>query len=258
MTPPPTSTAILVIHGAYFLPPSWDDFIARLKDRNFTVECPRLPTCSDSKPPTATLADDVFVVRSAARSLIEAGHKILVLAHSYGGMVASEAITPDLYSSNKDEGHGIVSLVLLSAWLVQPNSSLHDVIAKYGFQCDVDLGSDDGGSTVYAKNAPESFYNDIARERAEKLTRDNVTHNWAAAGGGISGAPWKEIESVYVHLKQDLAIKLPLQESMVQEAVKAGGKIRPEELDSGHCPFLSRAEELVGIVVKAAGYVDSG
>jgi alpha-beta hydrolase superfamily lysophospholipase len=73
----------------------------------------------------------VAAVRKVAQELIDTGHSILVLAHSYGGMVASKAITQDLYASS---GNGVVSLIYLSAWLLQPGDSLEDVITKHGFQ----------------------------------------------------------------------------------------------------------------------------
>ncbi|KAL4964402.1 uncharacterized protein BDV14DRAFT_200928 [Aspergillus stella-maris] len=216
MAPPQTPIAILVIHGAYFLPPPWDEFIARPKEKDTTVECLRLVSCGDSKlpSPTAALTDDV-------RSKLFGRPPNAFFAGSPGCL------------------------------LVQPSPSLQGVIAKYGFQCDVDLGSEDGGGDVYAKIAAESLYNDTERERTVELAKD-VTYNWAAAGGEIPGAPWKVIDTVYVHLRQHPAIRLPLQKSIIQEAIEAGGKIRTEELDSGHCAFLSRSEVLVGIV-KAAG-----
>ncbi|RAK99751.1 alpha/beta hydrolase [Aspergillus ibericus CBS 121593] len=246
-----TPTAILIVHGGYFLPPAWDDFSARLSGAGFTVSCPRLPSCKDARPPTASLTEDVEAVRRATQDLLNAGHTILVLAHSYGGVVASEAITRDLYASENTNTNGIVSLILLSAWLVQPGDSLPGVIEKYGFQCDVELGNN-GDGTVFATNAPASFYNDIEPARAEDLAKDNVTHNWAAASGAVTGAPWKDLPTLYIHATQDLAIKLPLQKSMVQDAVNAGGKIVTETVDSGHCPFLSKPEELFWIVQKAA------
>ncbi|PYI05891.1 alpha/beta-hydrolase [Aspergillus sclerotiicarbonarius CBS 121057] len=245
-------TAILIVHGGYFLPPAWADFNARLSGAGFAVSCPRLPSCKDARPPTAALTEDVAAVRGAAQELLSADHTILVLAHSYGGMVACEAITQDLYASeNTNATKGVVSLILLSAWLVQPGDSLPGVIEKYGFQCDVDLGNN-GDGTVFAKNAPASFYNDIEPARAEELAKENVTHNWAAAAGAVTNAPWKDLPTLYIHSTLDLAIKLPLQKSMVQDAVNAGAKMTTETVNSGHCPFLSQPEELVRIVLKVA------
>ncbi|KAJ5825734.1 alpha/beta-hydrolase [Penicillium riverlandense] len=237
-------TAILIVHGGYFLPPAWDALSNRLRKAGFVVQCPRLPSCGDKRPPTALREHDVAAVRKVAQELIDAGHSILVLAHSYGGMVASEAITKDLYASG---GNGVVSLIYLSAWLLQPGSTLEDVITKYGFQSEVDLGNN-GDGTVFAKNAPESFYNDLEPETAEEFARGNVTHNWGAALGPMKGAPWKDLPTTYVHCTQDMAIMHPLQQSMVQDAVNAGGKLIVETIDAGHCPFLSQPEEIVRIV----------
>lgn len=211
-------TAILIVHGGYFLPPAWDALANRLRKAGFVVQCPRLPSCGDGRPPTAVREHDVAVVRKEAQELIDAGHSILVLAHSYGGMVASDAITQDLYASG---GTGVVSLLYLSAWLLQPGDSLEDVFKRHGFQSKVDLGNN-GDGTVFAKNAPESFYNDIEFETAEQLARDNVTHNWGAALGPMTGAPWKDLPTTYVHCARDMAILHPLQQSMVQDAVTAG------------------------------------
>jgi alpha-beta hydrolase superfamily lysophospholipase len=152
MTSPPN--AILLIHGAYFQLLAWEPFITQLADKNLTVECLPLPSCgsSPSQHQTGTLQDDVDVVRAAAQKLIDAGYKITVLAHSYGGIATSEAISPDLYATNTPGGAGVTSLVLLGGFIIQRGHSLPDLFKKYGFQCEVDLGYNEDG-TVFVKNA---------------------------------------------------------------------------------------------------------
>lgn len=251
MTANTKPTAILIIHGGYFLPGPWDSFSEQLRKAGYVVQVPRLPSCGDERPPTAVRAQDVAVVLSATQELIAAGHTILVLAHSYGGMVASDTISRDLYADGAGNG-GVVSLILLSAWLLLDGDSLENVIAKHGLQSQVDLGNN-GDGTVFAKNAAESFYNDLAPGTAEAFATSNVTHNWGAALGPIVGAPWKDLPTTYVHCAQDLAIQYPMQQSMVQDAIAAGGKIVTETIESGHCPFLSQPDTLLQIVEKVAG-----
>jgi pimeloyl-ACP methyl ester carboxylesterase len=118
----------------------------------------------------------------------------------------------------------------------------------------VDLGNN-GDGTVFAKNAPESFYNDLEPETAEEFAKGNVTHNWGAALGPMTGAPWKYLPTTYVHCAQDMAIMHPLQQSMVQDAVNAGGKLIIETIDAGDCPFLSQPEEIVRIVESSVANV---
>ena len=170
---------------------------------------------------------------------------------SYGGIPASEAISPDLYSSN-GTGPGVIHLIYLTCWLIPKSQSVQAVLGKYGFLSHVDVGMNEDGTAV-AKNAADAFYNDVLpRSRAEELARANVTHNIMVVGGDVEGVPWMDVESTYVLCEKDEAILVQLQRNMVKDAQDAGGKVRVETLQSGHCPFLSRPDELVGIVGKVA------
>jgi len=253
--PSPKQPAVLIVHGAYFLPESWTPFTDVLSGAGFLVRCPRLPTCGDVRPPKATLQDDVTAVRSVATQLANSGHPIIILAHSYGGIVASEAICEDLYakqpSSPDATRGGVVHLIYLCAFLVQPGDSLGDIQGKYGMQTKVDLGFNEDG-TVWAKNAPDSFYNDMETGRAQELAKKNVTSNWSVVSSKVSHAPWEDVPTTYVHCAKDMAILLGLQKSMVKDAVESGGAadLSTVTCDSGHCPFLSMPAEVVGIVEK--------
>lgn len=223
------------------------------------TRCPQLPTSGDTRPPAekAGLAEDIEVIRAAAKELIDASHPVIVLAHSYGGTVACGAITPDLYafpetSGDSALGPGIVQLVFVSCWLPLPSKTVLDIIEKHGFQCDVDLGYAEEGSVAFAKNPAEAFFSDIfetdpdeARALAEKC---NTTFNWKGAGVSVEGAPWRDVPCIYVYLKRDRCIYLPLQRAMVEDLVGVGGRFESAELDTGHCPFFSQPEQVVGLV----------
>jgi pimeloyl-ACP methyl ester carboxylesterase len=242
--------AVLLVTGAYFLPVSWEPFIDRLSVAGFLVRCPRLPTCGGVRPAKATVEDDVAAVRNAAAELVKAGHPIIVLAHSYGGIVASEAIRPELYAK-EPSGAGVVYLIYLSAWLLLPGCSVNDMFEKYRWQSKADVGFNEDG-TVSIKNVPDCFYNDIEPERAQQLAKKNVTHNTSTFPHKVSYAPWKEISTTYVYCSKDMAIFLDLQKDMVKDAQENGAPaLDIVTCDSGHCPFLSMPGEVVGIVEKA-------
>lgn len=75
-----TKPTILIVYGGYFLPQAWAPFISTLESASFNALCPRLPTCGDTRPPRATLAEDVKAVRDIATELIQAGKQLIVLA----------------------------------------------------------------------------------------------------------------------------------------------------------------------------------
>jgi hypothetical protein len=108
-----------------------------------------------------------------------------VLAHSYGGIVASEAITPEFYGPVKksesgdsgDGGSGVVHMTYLSARLVLKGQSVDDIIQKYGFQSHADVGFSENG-TAYVRKSPDSFFNDVEpRSHAEEIAKADVAHH---------------------------------------------------------------------------------
>lgn len=80
-----------------------------------------------------TVEDDAVAVRNAAMELMDNGHPIIVLAHSYGGIVVAEAIGEDLFAK-LPSGPGVVHLIHLSAWLILPRFSVNDMFEKYAQQ----------------------------------------------------------------------------------------------------------------------------
>lgn len=243
--------AILIVHGAYFVPETWQPFVDRLTASGFEARCPRLPTCGDERPPKATLADDVAVVQAAGRELQSAGHAIIVLAHSFGGLVATEAITKDLraWEPRNRNTPGVIRMIYMCAFAPVPGQSIGDIFAKYGFLCDVKLEINEDG-TAFAQNPAEAWYNDIPESQRAVYAEKNVSHNFGLIGDSkVSDvAPWKDIKSTYIYCEQDRAIHKSLQENMVKDAINDGGKWETTTLDLGHCPFLSDPEQVIGVV----------
>jgi pimeloyl-ACP methyl ester carboxylesterase len=244
--------AILIVHGAYFLPETWQPFMDRLKASGFEVRCPRLPTCGDKRPPTATLADDVAAVQTAGRELQSAGHPIIVLAHSFGGLVATEAITKDLRAPEPRNRStpGVIRMIYMCAFAPLPGQSIGDIFSKHGFLCDVKLEVNEDG-TAFAQNPAEAWYNDIPESERAAYVEKNVSHNFGLIGDSkVSEVPWKDVKSTYVYCDRDLAIHKPLQENMVKDAINDGGRWETTTLGLGHCSFLSAPEQVIDVVKK--------
>ena len=239
------------------LPDHWEDCLNGLSEAGFITRCPRLPTCGDSRPPKATFQDDVDAVRSAAFDLATAGHPILILAHSWGGHVASEAIREDLYAKNMSSGDspqkGTIHLMYLSAWLLEVGQSPAQAFFESGLPTPskMDLGMNEDGS-AWVKNPLEALYNDVEIERAEELAKKDVMYHWPEIRVKGTHAAWKDIPTTFVHCTQDASMSLGLQKDMVQNAIESGGStdITTESCDSGHCPFISMPSEVIRIVEK--------
>lgn len=271
-TPKP---AVLLVHAGFHVPETYAPFLAELSTAGFVVRCPRLPTNGDVKPPKATFHDDVAVVRAEILNLISAGHRIMVISHSYGGLVTSEAIIEDLYAKKKKkeeeedddenrkekEAGGVVRLVYLSAWLLQPGTSLPQLFQTHGFHSSLELNVDPTSLMAIPKNAPEALYNDLPFADAQTLTEKLVTLNFAQTGTIITGAPWRDVPTTFVHCTKDRGMFLDLQERMVRDAVenRAVGGMQVRRLEAGHGPFWSMPGAVVRVLEEVwKGYVEEG
>ena len=83
--------AIVLVHGAWHAPEHYSDFVQHLQRTGFEVFCPLLPTCDEAKQLTADMFADAQVVRDQVIPLMDKSREVIMLLHSYGGVVGTEA-----------------------------------------------------------------------------------------------------------------------------------------------------------------------
>jgi pimeloyl-ACP methyl ester carboxylesterase len=112
------------VHGAFVRDGTWwwAPAARLLSKRGIASTAVRLPSCGEAGArPTGAgpgLADDVAAVRAALDGGPAGGEPAIVVAHSYGGMVVSEAAA----------GHpGVAALAYISSFLPEPGQSLADL-----------------------------------------------------------------------------------------------------------------------------------
>ena len=83
-----SNRTFLIVHGGLFNSSSWQPVRDELAARGYPSECPTLPTCSLSG---GRFDDDVATI-AEKRNLDCSETSIVLLAHSYGALVANEAL----------------------------------------------------------------------------------------------------------------------------------------------------------------------
>ena len=124
-TIPPISSLplILLIHGAWHVQAHYTPLVSALTRAGFPVLAPLMPTSNTPTPAATTLDDDVVFIRSLTKKAIGAGHKVVALMHSYGGVVGSYALT------GLD---GVVGLVYMTSFIPFEGESLAGI---FGGRC---------------------------------------------------------------------------------------------------------------------------
>jgi len=222
--------SIVLVHGAFADGSAWSKVIPLLQKDGYTVTA-----VQDSME---SYADDVATTKRAIEA--QSGPVVLV-GHSYGGMVISGAATDK-----------VKALVYIAAFGLDEQESAMALLTKYPTPLGTSLLPDSAG---FLTIAPAKFHSIFAADLPESQTRI-----MAAAQGPINGsifgtpmgAPaWKTIPSWYLVSKSDQAIHPDLERFFAKRM-----KAKTTEVEASHVPFLSKPEVVAKIIEEAAKSVE--
>ena len=89
---------IILVHGSWQSPEIFTFLIPRLEKAGYSVFAPSLPS-SGANPPLKNFDEDVKVIRSTVKSVLDTGKDVVIVMHSYGAIPGCEAL-----KGLKDEG----------------------------------------------------------------------------------------------------------------------------------------------------------
>jgi pimeloyl-ACP methyl ester carboxylesterase len=120
-----TKPLVYILHGAWHGPAYFEDVKSKLQTLGYTMMCPQQPS-TGANPPLATLYDDAAHVRAELEVLIEHGQEVVLVMHSYGGMVGTQAAVGLGKEERMRRGQsgGIVRLFYACAFLLPLGSDL--------------------------------------------------------------------------------------------------------------------------------------
>lgn len=111
--------AILVVSGGWHLSKSYSKLTAQLESSGYEVHVPTPPSMTGSRPPNKGLPDDTDQIRFVAEGLVNKGRDVVVLMHSYGGQIGTNALHGLGKEQRKaQQSGGILSLVYMTAYAV--------------------------------------------------------------------------------------------------------------------------------------------
>jgi hypothetical protein len=120
---------IVLVPGAWHLPDVFDTVRSILTVRGFPSEAPGHPSIG-AEPPEKTLNDDIVCLHQLLLRLADEGKEIVLVLHSYGGVVGSgavEGLSKAEREKNGKEG-GVIIIVYMSAFVVPQGKSLKDML----------------------------------------------------------------------------------------------------------------------------------
>ncbi|KAJ4289592.1 hypothetical protein N0V90_010921 [Kalmusia sp. IMI 367209] len=243
---------IVLIPGAWHTPECYSIIIPKLEAHGYTVHTRRLPSVTDSNPPK-DLSQDIAAVQDLVTKAIGSGNDVVVIPHSWAGIVAGSALGGfgKKQREAKGEKGGVVRAGYMCAFMAPEGVSLVDAIQG---QIPEWWSVKDEQFSVLAPSAQDIFYNDLPpAERAHWISKVSPTHSFHTKASKATGESWKEIPTSYLICEDDLAIPVFAQEAMTKMVQDMGGDLSTERFKCSHSPFLSQPDEVVGWMRRVAG-----
>lgn len=217
------------------------------------------PSCNPPDPTTATASEDIKSLReNVLLPLIEQeGKDIVILAHSYGGVVAGGAAKGLDKQTRKSQGHttGVVGLIYVAANITLENESLFDAVGG-AYPPFLKLDKPSKGLALI-EPAMEILYNDCDPARSSELESYMLPHANLAFETKASVPAWADSgfdgKKVYVRTLLDCCNPSVLQDMWLEKT-----KVDWEVVDfqTGHMPFESKPQELAAQIIKSVkGFV---
>jgi pimeloyl-ACP methyl ester carboxylesterase len=186
--------------------------------------------------PTTTLADDVAYTK---RAIAAQDGPVVLVGHSYGGVVISEA----------GNDAKVQSLVYIAAFAPDTGESVQKLIANPppGAPQPPILPPQDGFLFLDRAKFAAAFAGDVPADEARFMADSQVPWGVQALGGEVTAPAWKSKPSWYLVTTQDRMIPPPAQQQM---AKRAGATV--VEVAGSHSIFVSKPKAVAEIIEQAA------
>ena len=220
--------SVVLVHGGFVDGSGWQGVHQRLVNDGFEVIVVQNPTLS--------LEDDVAVTK---RAIASAKHPVVLVGHSYGGVVITEA----------GSDPKVKSLAYIAAFAPDAGESVETLIANPAPGAPVPpiLPPVDGFLALDQDKFAEAFAADVEPAIARFMADSQVPWGVTALAGKVSVPAWKSKPSTYLVATDDKMIPPPAQKAM---AGRAGATV--VEAKGSHAIYVSKPNEVVAAIQKAA------
>jgi pimeloyl-ACP methyl ester carboxylesterase len=231
-----TKPTIVIVHGAFTDASSWNGVVDRLQEQNYDAVAP-------SNPLRGVHSDSAYF----ASFINQIDGPVLLVAHSYGGAVTSNAAA---------KASNVVGLVYVAALIPEEGERLADVHSKDSIinpvliERQYPTGLDNQTAPEYTID-PAHFRSGFAADVPEERTRLMAAEQRPIAGAAFADASgpvaWKTLPSWAIVATEDVGAGADIVRSMAE---RAGSKVT--ELRGSHAIMISQPEAVTNVILEAA------
>ncbi|KAI1361863.1 alpha/beta-hydrolase [Xylaria arbuscula] len=243
------SPLIVLVPGAFGTPDGFERLVPHLG--GLQTHPGSYPSCNPDDPMSAECLKDVAKLRSTLLSLLGQGSNVVILAHSYGGVVAGGAAAGLDNVSRQADGHSsaVVGLVYVAGNITLEGESLLEAVG--GAYPPFIKSNKPSQGLALIEPAMEILYNDC--EPDAELDKFMRPHALRAFETKPPASAWKDEgfsgRRLYIRTVKDQCNPAILQDLWIE---KSGVEWDVVSFETGHMPFVSQPKALAEQVRKFA------
>lgn len=248
---------ILIVHGGWHVPESYAKLVKGLETAGYTVHIPALPSINEARPPTADLYTDTTQIRDYATKLVDSGKKIIALAHSYGGQVATNSLVGLGATSRRGKPGYVAQIIYMAAFALPEGGSMIKKVEEFGHGHLIPLVFDFAEDDTVLSRDPKALIvgPGLTDDELQKYVDTLTLWNGKCMYNEISNSAWREIPVTYIKCAMDATTPIDYQKNMIENMEKDGVTVKTFELSTGHCPNVTKTDDVVNIVTGVAAKV---
>ena len=227
----PTLPNVVLVHGGFVDGSGWQGVHDLLVADGYRVAVVQNPTVS--------LEGDVAATKQVLDDL---DGPVVLVGHSYGGAIVTEAGTDDR----------VAAVVYVAAFAPDQGESVNTLIADppTGAPVPPILPPRDGYLFLDREKFAGSFAADLPAAQAQFMADSQVPWGVAALGGAVTDPAWRSKPSWYLIATDDRMIPPPAQQAMSE---RAGATV--VESPGSHSVYVSHPEAVAELIRAAAAAI---
>lgn len=253
---------VVLVHGAWHSSSHFENIIRDLEQKGYSVEAPTLPTVGlevveDSlvkaiavvscfnrqRVLTHTDSNAPAQVKQAISNVTSSGRNAVVICHSFGGIMGSEAVAEfeeEMRANHASSKHGhVVQLLYISAIIIERG-------VQWNKESDEPHAVELKDGLIHHLEPIERFYNTMEPALAQQCSEKLLPQVLNAGMTPTRFRGWADygIPVTYVACEQDMALRIDgAQSKFIKRFENAGVKdFRVERIDCDHTPWLSNGQ----------------
>jgi pimeloyl-ACP methyl ester carboxylesterase len=254
MAPSPSSTAFILVPGAFCPGAHYEKVTRLLHDQGYEVsQIDLLTTGRQPNPPS--MYEDAAHVRSTIVSFADRGKNVVLVGNSYGGTVITEAPKGVTLADRKREGKegGVSHLIYIASLLGEIGQSTAQLVMA---QLPPDLFNaiDGYAEPMDAATSGAMLAGGLPQEEQLHYAGMLKPMSTMAFDDALTYAAWKDVPTTFVCADQDNTLNPEWVIEHAREAVeRAGengkGRVKIVRLKANHVAMLTHPREVVEILL---------